>query len=269
MTKNNLVENYVAKIFSTSTPQASLETITALQQSHISKYSFNSISVLLKENIPLDFDSLYEKIVVKNRGGYCFEHNKLFFEILKEIGYNCTIQLARVVLNRDIDVPRTHRITNVSLNEREYLVDVGFGPNCPTAPLPLDSNEPKRLGDTVYRIIQPAPHNYLLQMDRDGEWFTLYSFDGGEYSDADCTSGNHFSSTHPEAVFVNNLVVARKLEGETRSLRNDTYHKIRGSETEITPISSEKILENVFINEMGINLSSDEIKVLYNNHCCY
>jgi len=248
-------------------PKVSLNVISALQSSHISNYSFSSISVLLVEELPLDSDSLFDKIVTRNRGGYCFEHNKLFHDVLKEIGYKCKIQLARVLLNSDKDVPRTHRVTKVTLKERDYLVDVGFGPYCPRAPLPLDTEEPQDHGDAIYRIVEPSAGKYLLQMDKEGEWFTLYSFDDGDYTEADCLCGHHYSATFPDAVFVNNLVVSRKMETEIRSIRNESYHKMINGEVEITPIDSEETLNRLLTEEFNILLKEDKIQTLYSKFC--
>ena len=58
----------------------SLELIKAIQRKHIATFSFNNIAVLLKKPISLDMQDIFEKIVTKNLGGYCFEHNSLMYE---------------------------------------------------------------------------------------------------------------------------------------------------------------------------------------------
>ena len=34
-------------------------------------------------------EDLFRKVVEQKRGGYCFELNKLFFLLLKELGFDC------------------------------------------------------------------------------------------------------------------------------------------------------------------------------------
>ncbi len=80
--------------------------------------------MLLHWTLSLESQALFDRVVTNKRGGYCFEHNKLFFEILQSLGFDCEIVLARVLLNRNIDVPRTHRITRVALPDGNYIVDV-------------------------------------------------------------------------------------------------------------------------------------------------
>jgi N-hydroxyarylamine O-acetyltransferase len=131
----------------------------------------------------------------------------------------------------------------------------------------LDSDEPQDQGDAVYRIISPGDGYYILQMEQDGSWFTLYSFDRNLYTEADCLCGHHYSSTYPDAVFVNNLVVSLKSRGDIRSLRNGSYHHTVGGETAITSVSSAAELGRILAREFGIGLSPDQLAMLYEGYC--
>jgi N-hydroxyarylamine O-acetyltransferase len=144
---------------------------------------------------------------------------------------------------------------------------VGFGPLCPREPLLLDTQEPQDQGDAVYRIIQPDLGRYLLQKYISDGWFTLYSFDNGIYSEADCLCGHHFSSTHPNATFVNNLLVSRKAYDDVRVLHNGEFHHIRQGTTDITRVSSEDHLGDILLQEFGLGLTSDQLSRLYRGYC--
>jgi len=206
-------------------------------------------------------------VVTKKRGGYCFEQNKIFFEVLKSLGFQCDIALARVLHNRDIDVPRTHRITKIALADSNYIVDVGFGPLCPRDPLLLDVEEPQNQGDAIYRLLQPDRGRYLLQkMEADG-WFSLYSFDDGMYTEADCLCGHHYSSTHPDAIFVNNLVVSRKFYDDVRLLRNGEFYRTESGKNTVIKISSSNKLDVILSQEFGIDLTAPQISTLYEGYC--
>ncbi len=43
----------------------------------------------------MDIPDIYEKIVTRNRGGYCFELNGLFGWLLSEIGFDVTHLMGR------------------------------------------------------------------------------------------------------------------------------------------------------------------------------
>ena len=92
-------------------PSIDIEFLHELQSKHIARYSFNSLAVVLGQDISLDIDVIFKKIVERQRGGYCFEHNKLVLNVLSELGFEVRLLMAKVIYNRDVDVARTHRIT--------------------------------------------------------------------------------------------------------------------------------------------------------------
>ncbi|MGI9569908.1 MAG: arylamine N-acetyltransferase, partial [Desulfobulbia bacterium] len=54
---------------------------------HVATFAFSSVGCQLREDLPLDFKSLYQRIFIQQRGGYCFEQNGFLYEILKELGF--------------------------------------------------------------------------------------------------------------------------------------------------------------------------------------
>ena len=266
MLNENNVQDYLA-IVSVMQPEVSLTFIKHLQNTHLSTFPFSNLGVLLHENRSLESQILLDRVVRNRRGGYCFEHNKIFFEILSFLGFHCEIVLGRVLHGRDIDVPRTHRITRIALAGNHYIVDVGFGPLCPREPLLVDLDKPQDQGDAVYRIIQPDQGRYLLQLHKIDGWLTLYSFDNGFYTEADCLCGHHYSSTHPDAVFVNNLVVSRKSYDNVQFLRNSEFHRIRGEKRVITKILSQEHLGIILWQEFGLKVNGDQLVTLYEGYC--
>ena len=266
MLNENNIQNYLASV-SVMQPEASITFIKKLQNSHLATFPFSNLGVLLHESLSLESQVLFDRVVTNKRGGYCFEQNKILFEVLKCLGFQCDIVLGRVLHNRNIDVPRTHRITRVTLADSKYIVDVGFGPLCPREPLLLESEKPQDQGDAVYRIIRPDQGRYLLQKKEIDGWFTLYSFDDGIYTEADCLCGHHYSSTHPDAAFVNNLVVSRKSYDDVRLLRNGEFHNIKGGKTKISDISSSDNLDVILAQEFGMNLTSHQLSTLYEGYC--
>lgn len=120
-------------------------------QRHVARLAFCSVGPRLGDALPLDVASLHDRIVVRRRGGYCFEHNGLLYEMLEALGFEVTLYLARVIYNRDIQPGLTHRITLVHLDAERYLVDVGFGPLGPDLPVGLSQASVARGGARVSR----------------------------------------------------------------------------------------------------------------------
>jgi N-hydroxyarylamine O-acetyltransferase len=266
MFNQNNIQHYLKSV-SVMSPEVSFSFIKELQSAHLGTYPFSNLGVLLHENLSLELQVLFERVITQRRGGYCFEQNKILFEVLKYLGFDCDIVLCRVLHNRNVDVPRTHRITKVALAGITYIVDVGFGPLCSREPLLLELDKPQDQGDAVYRIIQPDMGRYLLQKKEVDGWFTLYSFDDGIYTEADCLCGHHYSSTHPDAAFVNNLVVSLKSYDDVRLLRNGDFHRIRVGKTEITEISSKDNLGMILTKEFGLKVSADQLSILHEGYC--
>lgn len=117
--------------------EPTLELLSRIARAHVASFAFTSVGPRLGDELPLDVSSIFDRIVVRRRGGYCFEHNALLFEVLEELGYTVRLQLARVIHNRDCHPGLTHRVTLVDSPGGRLLVDVGYGPLGPTHPVPM------------------------------------------------------------------------------------------------------------------------------------
>jgi len=240
--------------------ELSLELIESMQKAHIKKFSFNNIAVLLKKEISLKTEHIVEKIVNKNLGGYCFEHNQLMYEVLKYLGFDVRILIAKVINNQDIDVARTHRVTLLKWEKNNYLIDVGFGLMCPNKPIKIEKSN--NSGHT-YRIIQNKETDYILETLVKNSYFSLYKFNLQNYTQADCEMGNFYSAHFPNAVFVNNFLISLTLPNLKLSLRNHTYHKISKEGTQIIEIKNSTHLCSIIRNDFKILLSKSECNELY------
>lgn len=208
----------------------------------------------------MEIDDILEKIVTKNLGGYCFEHNKLIHDALLFLGFDVRILIARVLNNLQIDTARTHRVTLLKFKGDEYLIDVGFGAMTPTIPLKISANNKV---NNNYKISQDKNKDYVLEVFRKETFFTLYKFNLVTYTEADCLMGNFYSECHPNAAFKNNFVVSRKLKDKTLSFRNNSYHQITGSFTNILNIIDPIKLQNMLKKDFGIKVSKKESVVLF------
>jgi N-hydroxyarylamine O-acetyltransferase len=238
--------------------EPSLELVKALQKKHIATFSFNNIAVLLGKPISLNIEDIFEKIVTKNLGGYCFEHNALMYEVLKSLGFNVRILVAKVLNNQDVDSPRTHRITLLEWKNEQYIVDVGFGSATPPVVLKLNNKE-----EEGYKIVPLANGMYHFELLKGDEPFIFYRFDLTEYTESDCVMGNFYSSQHPNAVFVNNFVISLIFPKVTLSFRNGIYHRICQNGTEIIEVKSVEQLQLIVNDEFFIPLGMEECTLLH------
>ena len=100
----DLADAYLADLALTQQPP-SVEALTEIVRRHIAQYSFASIGPRLGNELPIEPDALLDRIVVRRRGGYCFEQNGLLFAVLEQLGYPVRLQMARVLVS---EIGRAH-----------------------------------------------------------------------------------------------------------------------------------------------------------------
>ena len=229
---------------------------------HVATFAFGSVGCRLGDELPLDFESLYERIVVRRRGGYCFEQNGLLFGVLEELGFAPDLYLARVINNQETHPGLTHRISMVEFDGQRYVLDVGFGSQGPSIPVLFSQTESKD-GDRIFRIAERWPGEYHMQVLKEGDFFSLYRFELSRYGPSDCEVGHFYSHKHPDAAFVNHLVASLILEDETRSLRDRTYWVITKSGSQEQEVCDTGHLRRLLVDEFGLQVTEEESRRLY------
>lgn len=265
MKKEEIVNQYLKKL-SFDKPIKNLEDITKLIQAHISTFAFSSGKVLLKNEISLELPDIYETIIKQKRGGYCFEHNKFFHEVLKELGFDIEFFLARVINNTNNEVPQTHRFSILNFKGEKYLIDVGVGFHSPSIPVKFGNEINKGHLNIGYKVETYEDNTLGLVKIENNLPYRVTQFDMNPCYETDFEMGHFYSHKHPSAIFVNNFVVSLINENEIRSLRNGNYFKIFEHGVEEIPIHSEKELKSILENDLNSYFEEEEIKYLYTNY---
>lgn len=265
MKNEEIVKNYL-QVLEIEYEIKTLEDITKLIKAHLRTFPFSSLKVLLKEEIPLNLTNIYENIVVKKRGGYCFEHNKLMYEVLKELGFSVRHCLARVINNTDNIPPQTHRFTLLTFEDESYLIDVGIGFRTPSVPVKF-GNEPtiSHLG-IEYKIIEFEDKTFSMQLFEKGNPFNATKFDLNNCYEADFEMGHFYSYKNPNAVFVNNFVVSLIQEDVIYSIVNNKYLKIYKNKAEELEIKNSEQLADILKNELNSKFTTNEVEFFYKNY---
>src|SRR5579871_1708740 len=104
------------------------ETLRDLQVAHLRTVPFENLSVVMGEPVILDDASLFEKIVVRRRGGFCYELNGLFAALLRDLGFPVEMLSAGVSRSSaQVFGPGFDHLALMVTLEHRWLVDVGFG----------------------------------------------------------------------------------------------------------------------------------------------
>ena len=130
------IEAYLDRIGYGGPRTPSLDTLRGLHRAHLLSVPFENLDVHARRPIILDRERLYDKIVRRRRGGFCYELNGLFAMLLGEMGFRVSLLSAGVARETGGFGPEfDHLALDVNL-EGEWLADVGFGESIP-GPLPF------------------------------------------------------------------------------------------------------------------------------------
>ncbi|HLT21799.1 MAG TPA: arylamine N-acetyltransferase [Bacteriovoracaceae bacterium] len=236
--------------------EPSLDFLNKIIAAHQRTISFNNLAVFFRpgEILDLDIEPLVEKVVLRGEGGYCFENNKVLYYLLKNLGFKVEAKLARVIYDREGDIPRTHRTTIVTISDERFIADVGFGRDAPPFAVPFTSSK-----STNYQIVW-NDHSYTLQFLKGPSVISLYSFDEGVYLEADFNVANYYTNTHPSSKFVNELIVARMDQGVIEFINGKVYSRIENGERENKEIFNQQDFDS-HLKKFGIEAMYDFSKV--------
>ena len=90
------IEKYLERIGYEGNTEPAMELLNALQKKHLLNIPFENLDIHYKIPIELDLANIFEKVVIKRRGGFCYELNGIFYELLNSIGFNVKMISARV-----------------------------------------------------------------------------------------------------------------------------------------------------------------------------
>lgn len=191
--------------------EPTLNVLAALVARQAAAIPFEAIDVLLGKGVDIAPDAIFEKLVARRRGGYCFEQNGLLHQALTALGFDAEPLIARVLWMRPADaplLPPTHTALRVRIGGRDYLADAGFGNGTPTAPLAFATDAPQNTQLETFRLVATA-EGYGLQMQVGAEWEPVYEIFSRPVPDREFEDANRFTSTHPDSRFRQALMLAR------------------------------------------------------------
>lgn len=202
------VDAYLARIGDAGPRAPTAEVLRRLHRAHMLAVPFENLSIHAGEPIVLDDDALFDKIVTRRRGGFCYELNGLFAALLRALGFEVTLVSAGVhgasgEFGPDFD----HMALLVGLPDRR-LADVGFGDSF-LEPLLLDARFEQRQHDRAYRIDAAGERLVLMQRLAGEDWAPQYRFDLVPRAYGDYEERCRYHQTSPLSSFVRKRICSR------------------------------------------------------------
>ncbi|HJD85769.1 arylamine N-acetyltransferase [Kitasatospora aureofaciens] len=170
--------------------------LARLQRAHLRTVPFENLSIHLGEPVVLEPAALVAKVVDRRRGGFCYELNGAFAELLRSLGYRVSLLAARVFQGERPGPPFDHLALRVDLDE-PWLADVGFG-RFSELPLRLHGRGEQADPQGVFTV-RPYGEHGELDVLMDGE--PQYRLDQRPYRLADFGPTCWWQTSSPQSHF--------------------------------------------------------------------
>lgn len=222
---------------------ADYENLANLQKCHLCTVPYENLDILNDTPIKLDTESLFDKIVRRKRGGYCFEVNKLFGELLRALGYEVTDLAARYLRGEEGVPMRRHHVLKVSCADGVYLCDVGVGEPLPIEPVPYLTEEPftDSFGG-VYFFRKDDLLGHVLCEEYKGGVRDVISFTEELWVQADYETISFWCEKSPISFFNKDIILAIRQLPRTRiTLSGKVLHRFCGDSFEEKHLNDDEL----------------------------
>ncbi len=203
-------------------PDRPAERLAAVHRAHATSIPFENLDPHRGAPVSLEPRDLFEKLVVRRRGGYCFEQNLLLKAGFEALGFEVKPYLARVRAGAPPGAirPRSHMVLGVQADGVRWHADVGFGRGTLIEPIPFGAGGDYRQHGWSFRAVEDGSE-LVLQSREDGRWLDLYGFVPEPAPLIDAVVSNWYTSTHPRSPFVTGLIVCAHRRDGSRLLLSD------------------------------------------------
>ncbi|MGV3770244.1 MAG: arylamine N-acetyltransferase family protein [Sphingobium phenoxybenzoativorans] len=260
---------YLARIGMDAVPTPDAAGLAAMQRAHRLAIPFENLDIPLGRGISIDPAIVFDKLVTRRRGGYCFEQNQLFLRALRAVGFAARPLLARVWLMADGMPPLTHTFNLVTIGGREWIADAGFGGSF-SPPMPLEDGATSQMADgTAHRLVR-RDDGWMLERSGDPgatdgrsqdtrDWQPQYSFTTAPVEGIDLELSNHWTSTRPGTRFLTMQIVSLILPDGFAALTDRQLSLHRAGVTESRPIQDAADYRTILASIFGLELSVEEV----------
>jgi N-hydroxyarylamine O-acetyltransferase len=196
--------------------------LQALHRAHLLAVPFENLDIHLGRPIRLEQGALFDKIVTRRRGGFCYELNGLFALLLRGLGFDVTLLAAGVAradggfgpefdhLTLLVKPPSAEPMTRNLLSpishlpSPTWLADVGFGDSF-RAPLRFVEGVEQERHGRAYRLDRDGEH-YTLQQRDAAAWAPQYRFTLQSHAWEEYAGMCRYHQTSPESSFTRKRV---------------------------------------------------------------
>ena len=226
------------------------ELLFEIQYAFTQTVPYENLDILARIPLSLDEDALYDKIVLRHRGGYCFEINGFLGMLLRSIGYEVQDFMARY-LRGETEIPmRRHRVLVVTCDSGEkFICDAGIGQSAFRYPLPFaEGMEDHQCGE-IYRLDRDDFYGWVISDWHKGAWRRFYGFTEEPQLNIDYVMPSYWCETHPDSPFITANMLSIKTPDGRKTLDSNIFRIFAGDEVTEQTLTEDEIpgvMETVF-----------------------
>ncbi len=244
------VDAYLARIGYEGTLEPTPATLYALHRAHLLTVPYENLDIHLGRPLTLSLPDIFAKLVIRKRGGWCFEMNGLFAWALRELGFTVTLLGAAVTRPNAPPKPQPdHLILRVDL-ERPYLADVGFGDGL-LEPLPLEPGR-YRQGLFDFALTRTGDIWYFQNHPQGSAPGFVFGLESKRLTDFAAMCGT--LQTSPESGFVRVTVCQRLTHTGVVTLRGAVLREVTAAGVEERVLESADDFDRVLRGRFGLGL---------------
>ncbi|MFJ1596169.1 arylamine N-acetyltransferase [Streptomyces sp. NPDC088261] len=224
------LDAYLSRVGHLGDVAPDLGTLRRLHTAHVDAIAFENIDAMLGRAVPLDLESVQDKIVRRGRGGWCLEQVVLVAAVLDRIGFTFTALAARSRIRTGNKFgPAVHVALCVELDGEQWLFDVSFGGYGLHEPIRLAEGS-QAGGDWSFDLVREPRGEHVLRFLRPEGPAELYGFTTDQRYPADFEILNHFCLSHPRSPFNHRVILQRTQPSVRHVLIGNVLTEIRPGE---------------------------------------
>lgn len=215
---------------------------------------YENIDILNGIPISIEYDDIFDKIVMHHRGGYCFEINGLLSETYRSLGFDAKDCFARYLRGEEGIPMRRHRVALVTIDGLKYVSDAGCGQAAYRIPLLLEEGAVSEQYGETYKPVRDPFLGWVIKDIHHGEWKDFYSFTEEPQITVDFYTTSFWCQYAPDSPFTKVINLSIKTDTGRYTLDDRTFRCFDGDKVDERVIENSE-LDSIIGRYFGLDVS--------------
>lgn len=223
------VDQYLERIGLKRPMPLTRDTLNTIILAHYCHIPYENLDTMGHVPVSLDEKSLFEKLILRRRGGWCFELNGALALLLQGLGFQVRLLAARFIMGEPPEtLPlRRHEILLVTLPDGQYICDAGIMRESYRIALRMEYGLIQGDGMGEYRMESHPFYGHLIyqRLEKD-EFEPLMGFTLEPQIPDDYIMPSFYCEHHPDSPFTRKRMVGIYTQDGSWNLVGNTLKRI-------------------------------------------